>query len=341
MGAIRFFLCISLLCVFLQPLAGEEYPVILRGKVTMRDGTPPPFTVALERKCSDVGSDRPGPLTDKKGEYIWTMNVDPMRTRSCFIRATHAGYSSTSIDVSGLDGYISRNIDLAPIVIISQAADPYSIVMAEKDFPPHTSSKLRAAMKALDVGKNDDARQLFIAVVQVAPKFAPGWHAIGVLSEYSSLQKDAREAYERAIEADSKVLPPYVTLTRLCIKTKDWNCAANTADALIKVDKRKIYPDIYLHSAVALYGLKELDRAAASARECIRLDPSHLAPRAEYVLGRILEEKGDLEGARQHMTKYLELDLKAPDLESIRTHLKNLGHPESAPAAEPELEYLN
>jgi tetratricopeptide (TPR) repeat protein len=340
MGAIRFFLGVLFFCILIQPLAAEEYPVILRGKVTMPDGSPPPFTVALERVCSDEAGNRPGPLTDKKGQYIWTMNVDPMRTRACVIRATHSGYTSTSIEISALDGYLDRNINLAPIVIMSQAADPYAIVIRESDVPARAKSKFKAAMKALDAGKNEEARQLFAAAVQAAPKFAEGWHALGVLSEYNGMQKEAREAYEQGIEADSKVLPSYMTLTRLCIKTKDWDCAAKTADALIKADKKNTYTQVYLHSAVALYGLKQLDQAEASARECIRLDPNHMLPRAEYVLGRILEAKGDLAGAREYMSKYLEIDKKAPDPESIRTHLKNLGNPESAGTSEPELEYL-
>jgi tetratricopeptide (TPR) repeat protein len=340
MGAMRSLLGVLLFCILIQPIAAEEYTVILRGKVTMADGSAPPFTVGLERKCSDVYGDKPGPLTNKKGEYIWTMNVDPMRTRACHIQATHAGYISTSVEISALHGYLDRNINLPPIVITSQASDPYAIIIADSDTPPRAKSKSRAAMKALDAGKNDEARQLFSAAVEAAPKFARGWHALGVLYEYSGMQKEAREAYQHAIEADARVLPPYVTLTRLCIKAKDWDCAAQTADALIKADKKNVYPQVYLHNAVALYELKQLDRAEASARECIRIDPNHMLPRVEYVLGRILEAKGDTEGAREHMSKYLELDKRAPDPESIRTHLKNLGNAASAGTLEPELEHL-
>ena len=40
------------------------------------------------------------------------------------------------------------------------------------------------------------------------------------------------------------------------------------------------------------------------------------------MLGRILEAKGDAAGAREHISKYLELDKNTPDAEAIRTHLK-------------------
>jgi hypothetical protein len=65
-----------------------------------------------------------------------------------------------------------------------------------------------------------------------------------------------------------------------------------------------------------------------------------MLPRAEYVLGRILEAKGDVTGAREHMSKYLELDKKAPDPEAIQVHLKGLGNSGSGGAPESELEFL-
>jgi predicted negative regulator of RcsB-dependent stress response len=61
-------------------------------------------------------------------------------------------------------------------------------------------------------------------------------------------------------------------------------------------------------------------------------------PRAEYVYGRILEAKGDTNGAREHMSKYLELEKNAPDTELIRLHIQNLGK-SAAGVPEPELDF--
>jgi hypothetical protein len=57
------------------------------------------------------------------------------------------------------------------------------------------------------------------------------------------------------------------------------------------------------------------------------------------VLGRVLEAKGDLNGARDHMTKYLELQPAAKDAEDVQTHMLGLGKPDKA-GPEPELEPL-
>lgn len=334
------FVCIAAGFFFtVESVMGESYPVILRGKVVMPDGTPPPTAVALERVCSDGQGSRPGPLTNKKGEYIWRMDVDPMRSRSCVIRATHAGYESTEIDISALHGYLDTNIHLKPIVISARSADPYAIFIRESGVPGRARTEIKAAMKALDNGDHIEALRQFQSAVEKEPKFALGWHALGVLSEFQGKPTEALEAYERAIECNPKLLSARMTLLRLRIKNKDWQEAARNADLLIRADRKKEYPDAHLHRAVALYGLKNLPEAAASAREAISLDPHSSRPRAEYVLGRILEAQGEIDEARKHMLKYLELDTNAPDADLIRKHIEQLGKPGSE-AADPELEYL-
>jgi tetratricopeptide (TPR) repeat protein len=150
---------------------------------------------------------------------------------------------------------------------------------------------------------------------------------------------EARAAYEHAIEADPKFFKPYVLLARVCIKTGDWACASKSSEALLKADKKAQYPEIYIHQAVARYQQKDLAGAEMSIQEAIRLDPAHKRPREEYILGRILEAKGDLTGAREHMTKYLELEPTPLDVDRVKGHLSNMGKPEAA-AVDPQLEVL-
>ena len=205
--------------------------------------------------------------------------------------------------------------------------------------PSRARGPFEKAMKALDTASFDVAVSQLQSSVAASPKFAAGWHALGVVEERLHKQAEARDAYSHAIEADPKLLPPYVTLARLCIKTKDWQCTAKTADSLIKADTKRTYPEIYLHRAVAQYELKDLDGAEQSVQEAIRLDPKSKRPRAEYVLGRILEAKGDTKAAREHMSKYLELEATAPDAELVQGHMLALGKPGAA-QVEPALEPL-
>jgi Flp pilus assembly protein TadD len=308
----------------IPPAAADTYTLILRGKVMMQDGSPPPKSVGIERICSDEYGSAPGPPTDKKGEYLWRMEVDPLKTRTCRIRANLAGYSSTEIDISAFNSYTDPN--LPPLVMTARGADPNVISVPESEIPGKAQPAWKAAMKAMDARNMPETiRQMEIAV-KAAPKFPAGWNALGTAYEKREMPAEAKDAYQHAIEQDPKMLPAYLNLARLSIKTMDWETASKASDALIKADKR-IFPEIYLHQAVARYELKDLADAQASAEEAIRMDQIHRMPRAEYVLGRILDAKGDTAGARDHIMKYLELAPNAPDVVQIRAQLESLGKP--------------
>jgi hypothetical protein len=324
---------------FTGSAAADVYSVILHGKVVMPDGSPPPVTMGIERICSDGFGSAPGTLTDKKGEYIWRMDIDPLETRDCKIRATHTGYTSSSVEVSGVDT-THTTLDLPPITVRASVADAYAIIVTD---PPGRAKKdWDAAMKALDAPDGPDsagAAQHLEAAVAASPKYAPGWHALGIVDERLKKLPEAKDAYEHAIASNPKLLPSYVTLLRVNIKLKDWDGAEKAAAALLKADPKHSYPEVYLHQAVARYGLKDYNAAEASVQEAIRLDPDHKRPREEYVLGRILEAKGDVNGAKEHIAKYLTLDPAPPDLDLVKGHLGLIGKPEAADV-DPQLEPL-
>jgi hypothetical protein len=326
---------------FLIPSAfGSSYNIILHGKVEMDDGSPPPFTVLVERVCSNVYGDMPGVQTNKKGEYIWRMDIDPMETRDCVLHVDHAGYSSTDVEVSGSDGSLHTTLDLPPIKLRPTAPDPDTLDFSDKNIPGRARKDWVAASKAVDSQNLPEVVQRLKDVTASAPKAAQAWQDLGIVDEKIGKPAEARTADERAIAIDPKLLPVYVTLARVCIMTKDWNCTAKTAETLISLDRKNTYPEIYLHQAVARYEVKDLKGAEESVKEAIHLAPKNTLPRAQYVLGRILEAKGDTKGATQHMEEYLKLQPGAPDADVIRGHITGLENP-LAPGADPDLEVLN
>jgi len=325
---------------FIPTVSADTYYVILTGKVTMENGSPPPFTVGVQKTCSDIQGTAPGPITNKKGEFVWRLEFDPFNERNCWIEATHPGYVSSHFDISGINTTShDPTFTLPPLVIAVSIPDPYVVDAVVGNLPGKAAGPFRAAMKAIDAGNAAEAGRQLEAASAAAPKSAQVWHSLGIVDEQLQKTADARQAYEHAVELDPKLLVAQMTLTRLCVKTKDWQCANQAADALIKYDLKHLYPDIYLHRAVALYGLKDLAGAEASVQEAIRLDPAHKRPREEYVLGRILEAKGDTAGAKEHMEKYLQMDPGALDGDLVRGHLANIGKPEGKDI-EPDLERL-
>ena len=318
-------------------LSADTYSIILHGKVTMPDGAPPPISVGIERICSNSYGSAPGPVTNKKGEYIWRMDIDPLEERDCRLRATHTGYVSTQVEVSGVDT-TQTALTLPTIIITAALPDARAIVVPSPSRIPSRAKKdWDAAMKALDASHWAEGAMDLEAVVADSPKFAEAWHDLGIVDGLARNEMGARDAFEHAIKVDPKLLAAYVMLSRTCLRLKDWQAAQSAADELIKADPKHLYPEIYMHLAVAQYGEKDYAAAESSIQEAIRLDTAHKRAREEWVLGRILEAKGDLAGAKEHMSKYLQMDPAPPDVDLVKGHLQLLGKAQAA-EIDPQLE---
>jgi hypothetical protein len=264
-----------------QTTITDTYPIIVTGTVTMEDRSPPPFIVGIERVCSDPHGDAPGPITNKKGEWVWRMQFDAFDPRSCSVRATHPGYTSTLVEISNINLALHDTTARLPrMVLTGGVLDPYTIHAAGDNMPAHTKGPFEKAMKDADDKKFEDAVAQLKSVVAAAPKYGEGWHALGVVYDKLDHAAEARDAYTHAVDVDPKLIPAWITLARLCLRTKDWQCAVNASDGEIKADTRQLYPEIYIHRAVAQYQLKDLAGAESSAQDAIRLDPKHKKPRA-------------------------------------------------------------
>ena len=334
MVSVRVFLAVSLtagVIALVEPGVADTYTVIMQGNVVMVDGSPPPKTAGIERVCSDTQGSAPGPITDKKGHYLWRQDLDPMLTRVCYLQATLAGFSSTHIDISRMSLSTfsgGANEKTMPDLVLSphDSGDADRVVLiAESNAPGKAQSIYKAAVKALDASNTDEGIKQLQLAVQAVPKFADAWNILGALYERQMMYMEARDALEHALEANPKLLSPYVRIARISNRLGDWDAATKAEDALLKVDKR-FYPEIYLQQAITRAELKDYAGAEESAKTALSLDPKHLhVSRAEYVLGRIALQKGDLAAAKEHIVNYMSMDPTAPDLEKIRVEADNLG----------------
>ena len=327
---------LSLLCAF-SSLFGQSRKVIFRGKITMEDGSAPGKSVGTQRVCSDRNGSGPGPLTDKQGVFTWTLDIDFMGTRRCFIEGTLNGYESSQADISNVNPSVGINVDLPPIKLTLKGGNPHQLGGAEKDVPSKGAKEWGTAMKAVQAGDRAGAIAALQAATTENPKFALAWHNLGILLESQRSDADALGAYAKAIDANPKMLLPYVASARMMVNAKDWAGVLKMSDAVIAIDKDRIFPEMFVHKAVAHYSQKDLAAAEADATEALNPKAKRTSARAEYVLGRILEAKGDTAAAKQHMTRYLELVPSADDAVAIKAHIEGIGKPG---ASEPELEVI-
>jgi tetratricopeptide (TPR) repeat protein len=320
-----------------QCLFAEEYPLILHGKVMMQDGSVPTKAVSIQRVCSDVQGSAPGPLIDKKGEYQWRMMVDPLRTRACRLEASSEGLQSSSVDISGLNGYNSTTAEIETLILYQKGSNPRAIDSSTQGVPSKASKPFKEAMKAMDAQNFQGMIDHLKEAVEAAPQFAKGWNALGLAYEQVNKYPEAKDAYEHAMAADPKTLAPFVNVEAIYIRSKDWQTALKNANTVISQDSKKMFPVMYMQLAIAQFRTGDLEGAKASVEQAIKLDAGHKMPRTEYILGRILLAKGDVAGAKQHIMHYFELDPTAPDLELLNAHYLKLGTPEAA-SVDPALE---
>ncbi|HEX5226137.1 MAG TPA: tetratricopeptide repeat protein [Bryobacteraceae bacterium] len=335
MLSVRLFLAVTIIASALAlavPAAAETYSVIMQGNVVMLDGSPPPKTAGIERVCSDTQGSAPGPITDKKGHYLWRQDLDPMLTRVCYLQATLPGFLSTHIDISSLSLSTftgSSNEKTMPDLVLSprDSGDAHNVVLIRESEAPGKAKPLyKAALKALDDNNTDEGIKQLQQAVEAVPKFADGWNILGALYERQMKYKEALDALQHAVEANPKLLSPHLRIARISNRLGDWDAAAKAEDTLIKADKR-FYPEIYLQQAITRAETKDYPGAEESAKTALNLDAKHQqVSRAEYVLGRIALAKGDLDAAKQHISAYISMDPTAPDLEQIQVQLNTLGN---------------
>lgn len=330
-------LCLPMIVVFAAgPVFGQTIGVILRGKVTYDDGSPLQKTVGLQKVCSDSqGATAPGPLTKPNGEYIWKVDLTYMSSRRCFLEATAAGFTSTQVEISNINP-TGVNVDVPPIRLKLKGGDPYMIEINSANAGKGKSA-FDAGIKAVNTGDSAGALAKFQEAVEANPKFGAAWENLGILYASQADMAKAREAFTHAVEENPKALGPRVVLTRYAIRDEKWEDASKTAAAATPLDKDRVYPELFLHQAVAAYHLKDLAAAEGYIKQALDTKNKRPTTRAEYVLGRILEAKGDTAGAKQHMSHYLELVPDAEDVTQIKAHIDMMGAPG---APEPALENI-
>jgi tetratricopeptide (TPR) repeat protein len=203
----------------------------------------------------------------------------------------------------------------------------------------------RDAKKAYDHGlqsllknKPNDAAKDFEKAVALYPKYADAWMDLGKVRVQQQSVQAARSAFLKAVDADPKLVPPYVEIGLLAAREANWAQSAEYLDKALKLDTVD-YPAAWYADAVAHYNLKNYDAAEKSAREAVKLDPKHVNPRSGYLLGLVLAEKQDYAGAAAELTNYIKLAPKAPDIAQVQEQLgqieKLTASPKRASAGQP------
>jgi tetratricopeptide (TPR) repeat protein len=241
---------------------------------------------------------------------------------SCDLRANLPGYRSDKVSLS--DRRAMDHTDVGVIVLHRAfAVEGVAVSSTSLNAPKKARNAYDSGLKDMRSGRMDGAAKEFQRAIDAYPQYANAWLELGRARQRLGSAQTAREAWKKAVELDPKLMAAYVELGLDAGLSHDWKVATQYLDQGLHLDPVD-YPDAWFGDAVAHYYLGEYEAAEKSAREAVRLDPQERNPRAAYVLGMTLAQKGDREGAAAQLRSYLKAAPKAPDFQQVKAQLAAL-----------------
>lgn len=333
--------------------------IFLSGRVVMDDDSQLPYQVAIERVCGgrahreayvdsrgyfsfEVGRNEASMMdassdfspNDRGGSFggFGNQSSGPFRDTEissqrnplfdCELRASIAGYRSSTINLAThqpLDPPDVGTIVLQRLEKVTGTTVSTASLLAPKDAK-------KAYEKGLDYVKKDklsEAQREFEKAVSIYPEHAAAWVELGRVLRQEKQMEPAHHAFVKANVTDPNFVNPYLELALDAAQKQNWKEVLTLTDKAISLDPLD-FPGSFFFNAVAQYNLGNLPAAEKSARKAARLDPQHRLPRLNLLLGTILADKKDYDGACEQLRSYLKIAPKAPDADAVRTRLTDL-----------------
>src|SRR6266566_4665701 len=295
-------------------------PVIISGKVVADDGAAPAQPVAVQRMCN--GQVRTVAYTDASGSFQVDLNRDEQSSSVSLPLASEGTGAGQKLGVDcelrfELDGFAPHAIPLTGITSGPSVTNVGTVIVHR------IARSSEATVSATAMAVPDKAKKEFEKVknaLQRYPKFALAWLELGRLQAQQKEITAARESFQNALSADSKLIDPYAELTNLAIEQKQWKDVVETTDRVLQVSDANS-PKIWFYNAAGNFNLGRIDQAEKSLMRGIRLDREHRVPQMEYLLGLVFARKQDYPSAVTHVSEYLRLSPNAPDSAVARQQL--------------------
>ncbi len=336
---------------------GRQYdyqrPLYVSGRVTLDDGTPVPNGVRVELLFNgqvkrqeytrsdgsftfDLSTPNRGGLADASmsggdEDIFGNSSVGGMGgggisratgrvDLSGFeVRATLPGYSSEVVMLqnrSALDNPDIGTLILRPLSQTKASTISLNSLKAPKDaLKSFDSARKSLAKKKPDY---DKALKELDKAVKTYPSYAAAWQLIGECRQANKDTEGAKEAYQKALEADDHFISPYLSLAALDIESSHWTEAEQLTRHLLDLNPYVVRGH-FLH-AIASFNTGNMDAAVESARTIQNSDEAKKYPLSHYILGFALANKGDVGSAASEFQIFLK---EQPDSQ-YATRLKTI-----------------
>jgi len=223
----------------------------------------------------------------------------------------HLGESRDDFNVGTLILHRLANVDGTTISVTSALA------------PKEAKKAMERAQNFVKKEKWDQAQKELRKAVEIYPKYAVAWAELGRVEERLNDFDGARKSSAMALEADGKLVTPYLTLASVASREEKWQDVSDYTDRALKLNPVD-FPQAYLLNSMSNFYLKRMEAAERSAREGIDHDAEHRFPRMNEVLGAVLMQKKDYAGAAEQYRKFLRYAPEGSDTATARKQLADL-----------------
>jgi len=334
--------------------------VYLSGKVVVDDGSILTESAAIESICRGVKTfethtDSHGNFSFTFGDRLPTTDMGGVefdadsstRTSStgrtqrrnaqeCELQASLAGFTSDVIQLGGrFTGESSADVGRIVLHRLTNV-EGFTISATTAQAPPSARKALEKGQEQARKGKWDDAEASFQKAVSLFPRFAVAWFELGRVQLHKNDFSGARHSFEQSIAADAKFVNPYHSLTQLAMHDQNWQELVATSEKLLALNPVS-FPDAWLANSAGHYYLQNFVAAEKSARRGLEIDTERRVPKLEYILGVVLLQKPDYQGAAQHMRAFLSQATAAADIAEAQKQLEQIARLSAAanPPASP------
>ena len=328
---------------------------MLSGEVRLQDGSAPPESVTIYLDCD--GQRVPKGYTNQKGHFSVDLSN---RNQMAFADASFAGVPNGRGGVTGfggsslsgrssglgrynlfgcalraeLGGFLSEPIELGAhsvfdnpdvgIIVLRRLAnvEGSAISFTSLNAPKKAKKSYEKALKEVrkkkpNFGKADKELQKAVAE---HPAFAAAWNLMGRVRLRQKDEKGAREAFEKAAEADPKYLEPYAPLVRMALQGSRWDDAVQLSNHLLRLNP--YMSEAHYFQAVAEYNLGRMEAAEKSVTEFHAGDKATMFPESNHLLGLIHVKRGQYEPAAGAYRAYVSAQPNSPLAVNIEKQLK-------------------
>jgi tetratricopeptide (TPR) repeat protein len=323
----------------------------ISGKVAFDDGSQLTEPAAIQTICR--GQRHTETFTDRRGAFSFQLAdpssgagdiadaSDSIRTRTataqerrdwrdCELSAALAGFSSETIELASRMNSL-ESADVGRILLHRLEHVEGSSISATSFAAPSAAKKeLEKARDEEKKGKWDQAHKSLEKAVHIYPRYAVAWFELGQVQMQKNDAVSAKQSFEQSLAADPKYVNPYDGLAQLAFVANQWVQVVETTDKLLALNPVN-FPRAYLFNSVANYYLGNLDAAEKTSRQGIRVDDGNQVPKLRYMLGMILMQKRQYQGASEQFQRYLELARQPAEIAQAKKELAEIARLSASP----------